>query len=53
MGKAIIAHAIACEGINVADGENVCFANTTEEFVEKIIKLFSNDALRKRMGAKD
>lgn len=52
MGKAIIAHEIACEGINVINGENVCFANTAEEFVEQIINLFSNDALRKRMGEK-
>jgi glycosyltransferase involved in cell wall biosynthesis len=50
MGKAIVAHPIACEGINVKDRETVMFAESPSEFVECIKQLFSNALLRKSLG---
>ncbi len=52
MGKAIVAHPIACEGINVSDGEDVYYASTAQEFEKNIVMLFSSDTLRKKMGEK-
>ena len=42
MGKPIVAHRIACEGIDVIDGVNVLFAETPEEYVNNIKKLIDN-----------
>lgn len=50
MGKAIIAHPIACEGINLKNGESVCFCESKEEFVKAIIDLFSNPEKVKVLG---
>lgn len=50
MGKAIVAHEIACEGINVVDGKNVVFAQTAEAYVVAILSLIKNKNLRLAMG---
>lgn len=50
MGKAIVANNIACEGINVVEGESVIFAEEPREYVKKIKTLFSNAELRKSLG---
>jgi len=50
MGKPIVAHSIACEGIGVVDGENVMFAETPEEYVSKIIELIEKPLLREKMS---
>jgi len=52
MGKAIVAHPIACEGIDVTDQVNICFASSPQEYEEKILELFGNDNLRNEMGNK-
>lgn len=52
MGKAIVAHPVACEGIDVRDGESVLFAETPDQFADKITFLLSNDFLRFSMGIK-
>ena len=49
MGKAIVADPIACEGIDVEDGVNVLFAETKEEYVECIVRVFSEPELRKKL----
>lgn len=49
MGKAIVAHPIACEGIAVVDGESVLFADTPEAFLQKIQLLLNNDKLRTKL----
>jgi len=49
MGKAIVADPIACEGIDVEDGVNVLFAETKEEYVECISRVFSEPGLRERL----
>lgn len=43
MGKAIVAHPIACEGIEVKDGDTVLYATNPEMFVSKIQYLFKNE----------
>lgn len=46
MGKPIVAHPVACEGIDVVDGENVLFAETPEEYVRNITRLIEDDGMR-------
>ena len=50
MGKALVAHEIACEGINVKNGKNVIFAKSVDEYVVAIKRLIEDDELRRRMG---
>jgi len=50
MGKAVVAHPIACEGINTIDGVNVVYANDIGTYVEKIIKLINNADYREQLG---
>lgn len=50
MGKAIVAHPIACEGINVEDGKSVMFCRTFKEFVSTIDRLFNDDQLATMLG---
>ena len=42
MGKALIANAIACEGISVINDKSVIFASTPNEYIEKIRYLVEN-----------
>ncbi len=50
MEKAIVAHEIACEGINVSDGVDVIFAETAEAYVSAISGLIADQDLRNKMG---
>lgn len=50
MKKAVISHPIACEGINAQPDRDVFFAETPNEFVEKISMLFANAELRQATG---
>ena len=50
MGKAIIAHPIACEGIDVVEGENVIFAETPADYIVAIRMLFNDLMLRNNLG---
>jgi glycosyltransferase involved in cell wall biosynthesis len=49
MGAAIIAHPIACEGIDVTAGENVLFASTPQEFRDSIVRLLEDPQLAARL----
>jgi polysaccharide biosynthesis protein PslH len=51
MGMPIVAHPIACEGINLRDGEDVVFAREPSEFVDAIVTLFGNPQWRRRLSA--
>jgi glycosyltransferase involved in cell wall biosynthesis len=51
MGMPIVAHPIACEGINLRDGEDVVFAREPSEFVDAIVTLFGDPQWRRRMSA--
>lgn len=50
MGKAIVAHPIACEGIGVRDGHDVIFAEDAGEFVEKIVTLLGSPQMRMQLS---
>lgn len=50
MGKAIVAHPIACEGIGVRDGQDVIFAREPEEFVRSIARLLASPESRARLS---
>jgi len=49
MGAAIVAHPIACEGIDVTEGENVLFASTPAEFRDAILRLLEDPQLAGRL----
>ena len=50
MGKAIIAHPIACEGIEVEDGLNIVFAESPEDYVKQVKIILSDDHFRLSLG---
>jgi polysaccharide biosynthesis protein PslH len=50
MGKAIVAHPIACEGIAVQDGRDVIFAREPEEFVRGVAALMESPELGRRLS---
>ncbi|KZZ71145.1 hypothetical protein A3765_15040 [Oleiphilus sp. HI0130] len=45
-GKAVIAHKVACEGLNVKDEKQVLIANTPLEYMKQIDRIISNRGLR-------
>lgn len=51
MEKCVVAHSIACEGIEVSDGKDVVLANTPDEFISEICRLFQNERERAEIGA--
>lgn len=50
MGKPIVAHPIACEGIGVRDGHDVVFAREPSEFVRSIVTLLETPERREQMS---
>jgi glycosyltransferase involved in cell wall biosynthesis len=50
MEKAVVAHPIACEGIQVENGLNVIFAETIEDYVHSIKSLLDNNRQRLSIG---
>jgi len=50
MQKAIVAHPVACEGINVTNGKNVIFAESIDDYITAIKQLFHDEKLRKTLG---
>jgi polysaccharide biosynthesis protein PslH len=50
MEKCVIAHPVACEGIDVSPGVNVQFADSAQAFVDAIDRLLSDTAKRFEMG---
>ena len=51
MGKCIVAHPIACEGIAVSPGRDVVFADTAEEFARSIGSLLRDSDTRRALGS--
>jgi glycosyltransferase involved in cell wall biosynthesis len=51
MKKCVVAHPVACEGINVTAGRNVILARTPAEFVDEIARLFVEHSARAAIGA--
>ncbi|MFH0352563.1 MAG: glycosyltransferase family 4 protein, partial [Chromatiales bacterium] len=52
MGKPLVANPVACEGIEVVDGETVLFAERPADYVGHIATLLRNPSERMRMGAR-
>ena len=50
MGKPLVAHPVACEGIDVRDGETVVFARDPQQFVAEIVSLLKDPARRAAMS---
>lgn len=50
MGKPIVAHPIACEGISVRDGQNVVFAREPAEFVNSIAAALQSPEWRRYLS---
>ena len=51
MAKCIVAHPIACEGIDVTDGKDCVFADSAADFATRIDQLMGNGARRAELGA--
>jgi glycosyltransferase involved in cell wall biosynthesis len=50
-GKAMVAHPIACEGIDVRDGENIVLATEPGDWIAAIDRLLGDAAERERLGS--
>ena len=50
MAKAIVAHPVACEGIDVTHAENVLLAEREDLFVEYVDLLLTNKKKREKLG---
>lgn len=50
MCKCVVAHPIACEGIDITPGQNVVFARTPTEFIDSILSLFADSNRRDAIG---
>lgn len=50
MGSVIVAHPFACSGIDVIPEEHVLFAESADEFVEQILRVFGDKNLRIRLS---
>ena len=51
LGIPLIANPIACEGISVTNGIDVLFAETPQEFANKIVAVWNNPAAFEHIGA--
>lgn len=51
MGKCVVAHPIACEGIDVTSGRNVVLAESADEFIETIQSLLETKSGCKTLGS--
>ena len=52
MGVPLVAHPIACEGIDVTDEQNVLLASTEDDFVRQIRRVWDDPALGARLAAR-
>ncbi len=51
MGVPVVAHPVACEGLDVVDGEHVRHATRVEDYVATIQNLLSNKTERERLAS--
>jgi glycosyltransferase involved in cell wall biosynthesis len=50
MGKPIVAHPVAVEGIDIEPEKQVLIAETPQEFVDQIVRLFGDSNLYRRLS---
>jgi len=48
--RPVVSTALGCEGLNVADRENIMIADTPTEFAERVIQLLTDKELRERIA---
>lgn len=51
MAKCVVAHPIACEGIDITDGVDVVLAESGQEFAQRLASLLDDDERRVEIGA--
>lgn len=51
MGKPLVAHPIACEGIEVTPDVNVLFADNVTDYIEHLSKLWSDPLFRQQIAS--
>ncbi len=49
-GKAIVSTSVGCEGITVTHGENIFIEDDDDAFANRVVELFNDQSLRKRLG---
>ncbi|MEZ5583601.1 MAG: glycosyltransferase [Candidatus Competibacteraceae bacterium] len=49
-GIPVVAHPVACEGIDISDGKNVLLADNVKSYIDNIIELIHNDLLRHQLS---
>ena len=50
MGVPVVTNKMGAEGLNVTDGEELFICDTVEDIVERVMELFSNRELRKKIA---
>jgi glycosyltransferase involved in cell wall biosynthesis len=51
MGKPVVSSTIGCEGLSVTHGENILVADTPQDFAGRLVELFEDENLCRRLGA--
>jgi glycosyltransferase involved in cell wall biosynthesis len=51
MGKPMVTTTIGCEGLRVTHGENILVADAPRDFADRLVQLFENQVLRRKIGA--
>ncbi len=50
VGLPVVATTMAAEGMSLTDGENILIADGAEEFADKVVKIYENEALWNRIS---
>lgn len=51
-GKAVVANEIACEGLDVVDGDQALFASTAEDYVRQVRRIIEDAVFRRTLESK-
>ena len=51
LGKAIVAHPVACEGLNLVHGKNVMIADTPRDMCDAVLQLLDDFSLRRALSS--
>jgi glycosyltransferase involved in cell wall biosynthesis len=50
MGKSVVSTSVGAEGLEVEEGTEILLADDPESFAARVLELFENGELRKRLG---
>lgn len=51
LGRPVVSTSLGCEGLSVADWENIMIADTPSEFAERVVRLLTDRELRDRIAS--